>query len=306
MGSKDYPTHAGLPVMEKLPGGLISIHVAILLFGLAGLFGKFLALDAILIVQGRTLIAFVVLLAFMRLMRMPILLRDRRQWIWLTITGAVLGVHWIGFFRSIQVSSVAIGLLSFSSYQFFTTFMEPLFFRERLRQMNVIAAIVVMAGLALIATSGTTESSGLPTDNVIQGGGWGLFSGFSFAVLTLLNRKQVERLSALNVACWQNGIAAMTVFPLSLSLEWNLTLRDVGLLLLLGFFCTAAGHVMLINGLRQVRAQLASLLHAGLEPVYAIVFALLLLNEVPGLQTLSGGLLIVGVSILMSIEHASS
>ena len=302
----DDPTHAGLPVMEKLPGGLISIHVAILLFGLAGLFGKFLALDAILIVQGRTIIAFVVLIAFMRLMRMPILLRDRRQWIWLTITGAVLGVHWIGFFRSIQVSSVAIGLLSFSSYQFFTTFMEPLFFRERLRRRNVIAAMVVMAGLGLIATSGTTESSGLPTDNVIQGVGWGLFSGFSFAVLTLLNRKQVECLSALNVACWQNGIAALTLFPLSMSLEWNLTLRDVGLLLLLGFFCTAAGHVMLINGLRQVRAQLASLLHAGLEPVYAIIFALLLLNEVPGLQTLSGGLLIVGVSILMSIEHASS
>ena len=215
----DDPTHAGLPVMEKLPGGLISIHVAILLFGLAGLFGKFLALDAILIVQGRTLIAFVVLVAFMRLMRMPILLRDRRQWIWLTITGSVLGVHWIGFFRSIQVSSVAIGLLSFSSYQFFTTFMEPLFFRERLRRRNVIAAMVVMAGLALIATSGTTESSGLPTDNVIQGVGWGLFSGFCFAVLTLLNRKQVEHLSALNVACWQNGIAALTVFPLSLSLE---------------------------------------------------------------------------------------
>jgi len=63
---------------------------------------------------------------------------------------------------------------------------------------------------------------------------------------------------------------------------------------------------MLINGLRQVRAQLASLLHAGLEPVYAIISAMLLLNEVPGLQTLSGGLLIVGVSILMSIEHASS
>ena len=80
----DDPAHAGLPVMEKLSGGLVSIHMAILFFGLAGLFGKFLALDAILIVQGRTLIAFVVLVVFLRLMRMPILLQDNRQWIWLT------------------------------------------------------------------------------------------------------------------------------------------------------------------------------------------------------------------------------
>ena len=44
-----------------MPGGLISIHGSILLFGTAGLFGKFLNFDAVLIVQGRTLIAFVAL-----------------------------------------------------------------------------------------------------------------------------------------------------------------------------------------------------------------------------------------------------
>ena len=38
-----------------MPGGLISIHGAILLFGTAGLFGKFLSFDAVLIVLGRTL-----------------------------------------------------------------------------------------------------------------------------------------------------------------------------------------------------------------------------------------------------------
>ena len=48
----DDPKHPELPVLGKLPSGLISIHVAILLFGMAGLFGKFLALNAILIVHG--------------------------------------------------------------------------------------------------------------------------------------------------------------------------------------------------------------------------------------------------------------
>ncbi len=74
-------------------------------------------------------------------------------------------------------------------------------------------------------------------------------------------------------------------------------------MLVLGLFCTASGHVLLINGLRKVSVQLTSLLHAGLEPVYGTLFALILLSEVPSLQTLLGGVLIVGVSILMSMKH---
>ena len=139
-----------------MPGGLISIHGAILLFGTAGLFGKFLSFDAVLIVLGRTLIAFLALVLVHRLMRVPVLLKEQKSWIWLAMTGGILAVHWIGFFRSIQVSSVAIGLLSFSSYPLFTTFLEPMFFPERLKRKNIFALIAVMGGLVLIATSGSS------------------------------------------------------------------------------------------------------------------------------------------------------
>jgi drug/metabolite transporter (DMT)-like permease len=37
-----------------------------------------------------------------------------------------------------------------------------------------------------------------------------------------------------------------------------------------------------------------------LEPIFAIVFALFLLGEVPSLQTILGGLLIVGTTFLVT------
>ena len=80
-----------------MPGGLISIHGAILLFGTAGLFGKFLSFDAVLIVLGRTLIAFLALVLVHRLMRVPVLLKEQKSWIWLAMTGGILSVHWSGF-----------------------------------------------------------------------------------------------------------------------------------------------------------------------------------------------------------------
>ncbi|MAE00931.1 MAG: EamA family transporter [Proteobacteria bacterium] len=289
-----------------MPGGLISIHGSILLFGTAGLFGKFLNFDAVLIVQGRTLIAFVALVLVHRLMQVPLLLKDRQHWIWMGMTGCILAVHWIGFFRSIQISSVAIGLLSFSSYPLFTIFLEPMFFPERLKRRNIIAVTAVMAGLVLIATSGSSAPKELTQEEVLQGLSWGIFASFSFAVLTLLNRKHVQHHHPLTVACWQNGIAAMLLLPLSLQHEWQFSPEEIGLLLLLGLLCTATGHVLLINGLRQVSVQLTSLLHAGLEPVYGILFALILLSEIPTLQTLVGGVMIVGVSILMSIKHGTN
>ena len=76
--------------------------------------------------------------------------------------------------------------------------------------------------------------------------------------------------------------------------------KDWGLLFILGVICTVGGHTLLINGLRHVKAQIASLLIAGLEPVGAIVFALFLLGEIPSLQTLLGGLLIVGTTFLIT------
>ena len=175
-----------------MPGGLISILGAILLFGTAGLFGKFLSFDAVLIVLGRTLIAFLALVLVHRLMRVPVLLKEQKSWIWLGMTGGILAVHWIGFFRSIQVSSVAIGLLSFSSYHLFTTFLEPMFFPERLKRKNIFAVIAVMGGLVLIATSGSSGPDSLPREQVLHGLSWGNFASISFTVLTLLNRKHVQ------------------------------------------------------------------------------------------------------------------
>jgi len=239
------------------------------------------------------------LLIVLFVMRKKIFFRDYREWLWLMVSGTILGVHWIAFFEAIQVSTVAIGLLSFASYPLFTTLLEPLFFKEVLRRKNVIAALIVICGLVMMATS-TEDPNAIISGSVIKGLLWGLGAGFGFAVLTLLNRGHVRNHSPLLLTCWQNGFAALVLLPWSLSESWIISGRDWGLLFILGVICTVGGHTLLINGLRHVQAQVASLLIAGLEPVFAIVFALFLLGEVPSLQTMLGGLLIVGTTFLVT------
>ena len=279
--------------------GVISVLVALPFVSLTGLFGKFLTFSPLLIVQGRTVFAFGALLLALFFLRKKIFFSDLREWLWLALSGSILGVHWIAFFQAIQVSTVAIGLLSFASYPLFTTLLEPLFFREPLRVRNVFAALIVICGLALMATSTSDDSNTIISGSVFQGILWGLMAGFGFAVLTLLNRGHVRKHSALLITCWQNGFAALVLLPWSLSESWILSGKELGLLFLLGVVCTVGGHTLLINGLRHVRAQVASLLIAGLEPVFAILFALFLLGEVPSLQTLLGGVLIISTTVFI-------
>ena len=279
--------------------GVFSVLVALPFVSMTGLFGKFLSHSPLLIVQGRTVFAFGALLLALFAIRKAIFFKNYREWAWLMVSGTVLAVHWIAFFQAIQVSTVAIGLLSFSSYPLFTTFLEPLFFREQLRRRNVLAVLLVICGLALMATSNNDDSNAIISGSVVQGVLWGLVSGLGFAVLTLLNRGAVRNHSPLLLTCWQNGIAALVILPWSWSESWDLSGKDWGLLFILGVVCTVGGHTLLINGLRHVRAQVVSLLIAGMEPVFAILFALFLLGETPSRQTLLGGVLIIGTTVFM-------
>ena len=279
--------------------GIISVLVALPFVSLTGLFGKFISHSPLLIVQGRTVFAFGALLLVLLILRKKIIFSNFREWLRLLLCGIILGVHWIAFFKSIQVSTVAIGLLTFASYPLFTTFLEPIFFQEKLIKRNISAVFVVIFGLALMATSSPENSDGVISGSVIQGVLWGLGGGLGFALLTLMNRGLVRHHSPLLLTCWQNGFAALVLLPWSFYESWVLTTADWTLLLILGVVCTVGGHALLINGLKNLQAQTVSMLIAGLEPVCAILFALFLLGEVPSFQTLVGGILIVSTTVFM-------
>jgi len=282
--------------------GIISVLIALPFVSLTGLFGKFLSHSPLLIVQGRTFFAFGALLLVLLILRKKLIFNNYKDWLRLILCGIILGIHWIAFFKSIQVSTVAIGLLTFASYPLFTTFLEPVFFREKLSKRNITAVFIVICGLALMATSSSDNSDNIISGSEIQGVLWGLGGGLGFAILTLLNRGHVRNYSPLLLTCWQNGFAAMVLLPWSISESWVLSNADWALLFVLGVICTVGGHALLINGLRNVKAQIASMLIAGLEPVCAIVFALFLLREIPSLQTLLGGVLILSATIFIIIR----
>jgi len=279
---------------------LLELHSAVFLFGLAGLFGKWLTLAPLVIVFGRTAFASLALPAVLLIMRQPLARHWRTIPGWLVLSGAVLAFHWATFFHSIQVSTVAIGVLTYSTFPLFVTFLEPFFFKERWRWLDLATAALVLAGLALIVPGFDVGN------NVTRGVFWGTMSGFSFAVLSLLNRRLVAAHPPMVLAAGQNLVAAVVLLPFIFNQAPWPAARDILLLGVLGVVCTALAHVLFIGSLSHMRAQLASVV-AGLESVYGILFAFLLLGEVPAGRTLLGGAVILSAVVLATLKrHESS
>lgn len=276
--------------------GLVEIHVAVLLFGLAGLFGKFLSLSPLVIVFGRTSFAALTLSAILFYSKTQIRTKSIQDFTVLVLLGIILAIHWVTFFHAIQISTVAVGLLTFSTFPVFVTFMEPYFFKENLRRFDMLTAGSVFIGLILVIPSLDFQN------NITQGAFWGTISGFTFAVLSILNRKYVGTYPSMVIVCYQNWMATLILFPFLFFEDLSLQPIDFLLLAVLGIFCTALAHVLFIKSLVHIKTQLASIT-ACLEPVYGIIFAFVLLGEMPALRTILGGCIILGTITIASMKR---
>jgi drug/metabolite transporter (DMT)-like permease len=267
----------------------VSLHAAVALFGFAALFGKWIALPATAIVLGRTLIGAATLAIVIVLRRQHAGRPDRST----AINGAILALHWVSFFAAVQVSSVAVGLLGYATFPLFVLLLERrLFAGDRLER-----ATAVLATLGLIALVPDFEWSSV----VVRGLTLGVLSAFTFALLAVRNRRLVARIAPSRIALWQNVFAAALLAPIVAlgSAAMAPTTIDIVLLIVLGVACTGLAHTLFIASMQRVSAHTASVI-AALEPVYGIALAAALLNEIPSVRTLVGGMLIVAAAILAS------
>ncbi len=274
---------------------LLALHGAVLLFGLSGLFGKWLDLPPVLIVLGRTAVAAAALAAVRAFQRGPRLPFEPR----LIANGVLLALHWFAFFEAIRIASVAIGLLGYASFPLFVLLLERMLLGRRWSRREAATAVLVTGGLVLLVPELSIANP------VVQGLAWGLVCGFTFALLAVVNRSWSAGRPAIDIAFWQNFWAALALLPLALAAGPVPPLGPSGvvLLLVLGLACTAFAHTLFIAALRRVTAHTASVV-AALEPVYGIALAVLLLGEIPEWRTVTGAVLIVGAAIFASRSGA--
>ena len=277
----------------------LELHFAVLLLGATALFGKFLTVHPVLIIGGRSLFTVIALIIVMWILGIGLRIHKRRHMAQLALSGVLLALHWVAFFTSIQMSTVAIGVLGFATYPMFVTFLEPILFKEPLKQSDVFSAIGVMVGIILMVPEweiGHGQTLALMI---------AILSGFLLACFTIVNRKFVKRHHFLQITFYQHFWAGLCVLPFVFIWSAAPNMQEWGLLALLGVVFTALPQALLVHCLSQIKAQLVSL-SVGLEPVYSIVLAVFLLGEIPPISVVLGGGIILVSVYFASVVHLRS
>ena len=279
--------------MKQKNTALLYTHIAVFFFGLSGVIAKDISQSALIVVAGRVFFASVILLIIALIRRTSLKIASKKDLIPILLMGIILAAHWGLFFWSVKISSVAIGLLTVSTFPIFAAILEPIFFHEKLHFRSVIASIIALIGIGLVVPEFSLSSEGFT--GVLAGTG----AGFLFAVLSLINRNYINKYPGITLAFYQDLIALVVLLPFVVILQPSISMPDILKLAFLGVFCTGLAHTLFIISLKNLKATTAGIV-TMLEPVYGVLLAIPIFGEIPNLKTILGGIVILSVAIYIT------
>jgi len=288
--------------MNATRKAFLQIHFCVVLWGFTAILGKMISLPALPLVWWRMLIVVAALALVPRVWRGLRAMTPRLVLAYAGI-GAFVALHWLTFYGSIKLSNASVGATCIALGTVFIALIEPWLAHTRFSKRELALGILVLPGVVLVV-------GGVP-QGMRLGIAVGTVSALLVAIFSALNKRLVEHGDPLTVTALElgAGVLVLTVLaplmPLlpipsaSGAFAGDLLIvpgtRDILLLLGLSLVCTLLPFTLSLVALRHMSA-FAQQLAVNLEPVYAIVLAVLLLGE----QRELTGQFYLGVAIILA------
>jgi len=266
--------------MTNTRKAFLQIHLCVVLWGFTAILGKLITLPALPLVWWRMGLVVLALALVPRVWRGVRALPPRLLLSYAGI-GVLVALHWLTFYGSIKLANASVGATCMALATVFTALAEPKLAGRRFSARELWLGIAVLPGVALVV-------GGVPADMYL-GIAVGALSALFVGLFGSLNKRLVEHTDPLTMTAVELGagtLALTALAPLMPSLfpvfAGELFVlpgpRDALLLLALALACTLFPFALSLVALRHMSA-FAAQLAVNLEPVYAIVLAMLLLGE---------------------------
>lgn len=252
----------------------LQLHLIVFIWGFTAILGALISIDAIPLVWYRMLLAVVFIFIYFLIKKKSFWI-DRKSLIKFLFTGIIIALHWITFFKAIKVSNVSIALVTMSTGAFFASLIEPIFFKRRIKLIEIVLGLIVIVGLYIIFNFETQYYLGIV---------YALISAFLAALFSVLNGLFVKKTAADVISFYQLmfGVLFVTVFLFftkSFTIDFfSLPLNDWLYIVLLSSICTAYAFIASVKVMKYL-SPYTVMLTINLEPVYAIVLALFIFGD---------------------------
>lgn len=263
---------------------------SLLLFGSNGIVASFIALDSMHIVLLRTLIGSLCLVMLFLIAReKPAYGKNKRQFMFIVISGMSLGASWIFLYEAYARIGVSVASLLYYCGPVIVIALSPLVFKEHLTLNKLAGLAAVLTGVTLI--NGDAMGSGSDTFGIICG----LMSAVFYAVMVIFNKKASDITGLENSALQiTSAFFAVAIFAgLTQGFATDISADSLLPILILGVVNTGLGCYLYFSSIGRLPVHTVAIC-GYLEPLSAVLFSVVILRETLLPLQIVGAVLIIG------------
>ena len=284
----------------------VKLHLAVLIAGGTGLFGRLVSVGELPLVCIRVVLAALMLATLLGFQHRLKKLSWHNLWR-IMGCGIPLSIHWVFYYGSIKAANVSIGAICFALVGFLTAIIEPIIDHRRPRWKELFLGILTVLGIGLIFGLDARYRLGI---------GLGVISSLIYTFFSIYSKRvqasSVESSSTMLLYELIGGaIILIIATPFYAKLFPNVgiipTTSDWLYLILFSSVFTIAPFLLQLQALRHISAFSVNLTY-NLEPVYTILLAMILFGEATELNIsfYIGILLIISSVALQVIDSIKS
>ncbi len=256
----------------------LHLHFLVLIWGFTAILGLLISIPPVEVVFYRTLIAAAGLGVLLFINKLPFSI-GRGGVIKILLTGVLIAGHWILFFGAARVSNASVCLAGMATTSFWTSILEPIALKKKVKWFEVFLGLVVIAGLYVIFRFEFDHALGLAM---------ALASALLAALFTVINASFAKEYHHYQVTFYEMLGACVSIFlffplyKLTIAeghiLHLSLSLSDLLYLSLLAIVCTVYAYSASIGLMKKMTAFSINLT-VNLEPVYGIILAVIIFGD---------------------------
>ena len=202
-----------------------------------------------------------------------------------------MGTSWIFLYEAYSQIGVSISSLLYYCGPVIVMALSPLLFKEKMTVAKIIAFIAVLCGVFLI--NGNAFVGGNTFGIVCS-----VMAAVMYAFMVIFNKK-AEKITGLENAMLQLFISFLTVtIFVGIKQGYNIHIdsSDIAPVFILGLMNTGIGCYLYFSSVGNLPVQTVAIC-GYLEPLSAVIFSVIILNEHMLLQQIIGAVLIIGGAV---------
>jgi len=275
---------------------LLLLNLAMLFISTSGVLGRHVSLPPEVTIFWRAGLASLLLIGICLFQNIPLFKESRKELGLFALSGFLMMVHWVAYFYALQLSNVAIGMLSLFTYPVITAILEPILLGTSFQKRHILLGGLTLVGIYFLAPSFDFENS------YVKAIGYGTLSSFTYSLRNILMKKSIPHHNGLKLMLYQTVVITLLLIPFGVDHGMGNVLDQWWAILLLALLTTVIGHTLFLMSFRKFSVTTASIMSC-IQPIYGIVLAMIFLSEFPEWRTWIGGGLIV---FAVLIESTSS